>query len=226
MNKQIVIFCDFDGTITEKDNIIDIMQAFVPEGQWKPIVDDIFAKKRSLRNGVHALFHLLPSTRRQEVTDFVLNRARVREGFSEFVEYCREQNIQLLVTSNGIDFFIEPILAPYANSIDEIYCNQSDFSGPTVNIIYPYPCDEHCQVDCGMCKTTIIRRYDSEQYFKIVIGDSITDLEGAKIADAVIARSYLAEKCEELGIPHKPFANFYDCIEALADYINRTEVTQ
>jgi 2-hydroxy-3-keto-5-methylthiopentenyl-1-phosphate phosphatase len=226
MNKQIVIFCDFDGTITEKDNIVDIMREFVSEEQWKPIVDDIFAKKTSLRAGVYDLFQLIPSTRRQEVTDFVLNRARIRDGFDDFVDYCQKQNIRLLITSNGIDFFIEPILAAYTEKIDTIYCNRSDFSGDNIEIIYPYSCDEHCDVDCGMCKTTIIRRYDSERYFKVVIGDSITDLEGAKIADAVIARDYLKEKCEELGIGYKPFSNFHDCIEALTDFITRTEVTQ
>jgi 2-hydroxy-3-keto-5-methylthiopentenyl-1-phosphate phosphatase len=226
MSKQIVIFCDFDGTITEKDNIIDIMREFVPEEQWKPIVDDIFAKKTSLRAGVYDLFQLVPSARQKEVTDFVLNRANIRDGFGNFVTYCHQQNISLLITSNGIDFFIEPILAPYVEKIGKVYCNRSDFSRENVKIIYPYPCDEHCNVDCGMCKTTIIRRYDSDNYFKIVIGDSITDLEGAKIADAVIARSYLAEKCEELGISYKPFTDFHDCIKALADFITQMEVTQ
>ncbi|AMA74069.1 MULTISPECIES: 2-hydroxy-3-keto-5-methylthiopentenyl-1-phosphate phosphatase [Aneurinibacillus] len=226
MEKQIVIFCDFDGTITEKDNIINIMQHFVPEEQWKPIVDDIFAKKRSLRNGVYALFQLVPSSLRREITDFVLSRARIRDGFGEFVDYCHKQNIKLLVTSNGIDFFIEPLLSPYAKKIDTIYCNKSNFSGENVEIIYPYPCDEHCNVDCGMCKTTIIRKYKSEKYFKVVIGDSITDLEGAKITDTVIARSYLAEKCQELGIKYKTFSTFHDCIEALDHLIRRTEVTQ
>lgn len=214
MGKKIVIFCDFDGTITEKDNIIDIMAEFAPP-EWKRIVDDMFAKKQSLRAGVHALFALIPSEKRQEMTDFVLQRAVVRPGFGEFVNFCHAHEIELLVTSNGIDFFIEPILAPYADRIPKIYCNKADFTGEYVNIIYPYTCDEHCAVDCGMCKTTVNRSYRNDDYFKVVIGDSITDLEGAKIADAVIARAYLEEKCEELGIPYDRFADFYDCIDAL-----------
>ncbi|MBN6187908.1 MtnX-like HAD-IB family phosphatase [Aneurinibacillus sp. BA2021] len=226
MDKHMVIFCDFDGTITEKDNIIDIMREFVPEAQWKPIVDDIFAKKVSLRAGVYDLFQLVPSSLKQRVTDFVLSRARVREGFGDFVDYCSRQGITLLITSNGIDFFIHPILAPYAEHIDTVYCNRSDFSDPNVEIIYPHPCDEHCDVDCGMCKTTVIRRYDSDTYFKVVIGDSITDLEGAKIADAVIARDYLEEKCQELGIPYIPFSDFHDCIQATATILHQTEVKQ
>mgnify|MGYP005845266115 FL=1 len=38
---QSVIFCDFDGTVTEKDNIVAIMEEFSPEG-WQPIVNEIF----------------------------------------------------------------------------------------------------------------------------------------------------------------------------------------
>lgn len=224
MDKQIVIFCDFDGTITEKDNIIDIMCEFVPEEKWKPIVDNIFAKKTSLRAGVYDLFQLVPSSLKQHITDFVLSRARIREGFGDFIDYCSRQEITLLITSNGIDFFIHPILAPYNEKIHTIYCNQSDFSGSNVEIIYPYPCDEYCDVDCGMCKTTVIRRYDSNRYLKFVIGDSITDLEGAKIADAVIARDYLKEKCAELGIDCIPFADFHDCLQAIATIRNQAEV--
>ncbi|WP_027415597.1 2-hydroxy-3-keto-5-methylthiopentenyl-1-phosphate phosphatase [Aneurinibacillus terranovensis] len=212
MTKRIVIFCDFDGTITEKDNILDIMKHFAPP-QWKKIVDDIFAKKKSLREGVGELFSLIPSEKQQELTGYVVQNARIRDGFGEFVTFCKEQNIHLLVTSNGIDFFIHPILAPFED-IEKIYCNESDFSGDTVRILWPHPCDEYCGVDCGMCKTTVIRSYKNDD-FKVVIGDSLTDLEGAKIADAVIARSYLKEKCEELGIEHESFTDFYDCIRAL-----------
>jgi 2-hydroxy-3-keto-5-methylthiopentenyl-1-phosphate phosphatase len=33
MSKSLVLFCDFDGTITEKDNIVAIMRRFAPP-QW------------------------------------------------------------------------------------------------------------------------------------------------------------------------------------------------
>ena len=224
MSKKIVIFCDFDGTITEKDNIVDIMAEFAPP-EWKNIVDDIFSGRQSLRAGVHALFALISSEKHQAMTDFVLDRAVVRPGFAEFVDFCRDHEMELLVTSNGIDFFIDPILAPYADRIPKVYCNTADFSGEYVNIIYPYTCDEHCDVDCGMCKTTVNRTYNSDDFCKVVIGDSITDLEGAKIADAVIARSYLEEKCAELGIAYDSFADFYDCIDALKRIHQKTEVS-
>ena len=49
----------------------------------------------------------------------------------------------------------------------------------------------------------------------VVIGDSITDLEAAKLADIVIARDFLIEKCEELHIPYEPFESFHDVINII-----------
>lgn len=216
MQKKIVIFCDFDGTITEKDNIIDAMREFAPP-IWKEIVQDMFDGKRSLRAGLGTLFELIPTEKKDDLIHYIVDEAKVREGFSEFLSYCQQEHIQFLVTSNGIDFFIDPILAPYKGQIEKVYCNSSEQNTENIRILWPYPCDEHCKVDCGMCKTTIIRSYDTDEYYKIVIGDSITDLEGAKIADQVIARSYLLDKCEELNLPHYAFTTFHDCINALRE---------
>jgi 2-hydroxy-3-keto-5-methylthiopentenyl-1-phosphate phosphatase len=210
-----VIFCDFDGTITNNDNIVQIMKHFDPPG-WKSIVDDIMSRRISVRRGVGQLFSLLQSARREEIVSYVLEQAEIRPGFEEFLTFCREQDIRLLITSGGIDFFVYPILSRFDIPRDDIYCNASDFSGETIQIQWPHSCDEHCDNDCGMCKTSIIRSFSSERYEKIVIGDSITDLAGARLADWVLARDYLLEKCRELNLPHAPFDTFYDCIDRLS----------
>ncbi|MGB2992381.1 MAG: 2-hydroxy-3-keto-5-methylthiopentenyl-1-phosphate phosphatase, partial [Paenisporosarcina sp.] len=43
---QPVIFCDFDGTITIKDNIMAIMKKFAPP-EWEPIKDQILGQQIS-----------------------------------------------------------------------------------------------------------------------------------------------------------------------------------
>ncbi|MBG9945770.1 2-hydroxy-3-keto-5-methylthiopentenyl-1-phosphate phosphatase [Brevibacillus formosus] len=214
MSKKLVLFCDFDGTITEKDNIVAIVRKFAPP-EWEALTEQILSQKISVQEGVGKLFQLLPSSLRQDIIDFIVQEATIRPGFAEFVSYCREQGIELLITSGGIDFFLEPILAPFDLTDVPIYCNGSDFSGERITITWPNACDEHCTNGCGMCKTTIIRRYDQATHFRIVIGDSITDLAGAKIADYVIARSFLADKAEELQLPHSKFATFHDVIRIL-----------
>ncbi|MDM5198567.1 2-hydroxy-3-keto-5-methylthiopentenyl-1-phosphate phosphatase [Fictibacillus enclensis] len=213
MSRERIIFCDFDGTITEKDNIIDIMKNFAPEG-WEQIKDKILNQEISIRGGVGQLFSLIPSGQKEEIIQYVLSTAKIRDGFEEFVQYTKDQSIPLYVVSGGIDFFVYPILK---NIVDEeqIYCNGSSFAGETIEILWPHSCDSQCSNDCGCCKPAILRSFDSASYRKIVIGDSITDLQAAKMADKVFARDFLKEKCEQENIAFEPFTTFYDIISYL-----------
>lgn len=209
-----VLFCDFDGTITTSDNIVAIMQKFEPPGV-RAIIEDIVHERVSIRQGVGAMFALLPSSMQEEIRAFVLSNAGIRPGFSELLAWCKAHDVPFYVTSGGIDFFVYPLLEPFGIPADHIYCNGSDFTGENIRITWPHPCDEHCGNDCGMCKTTVIRRFPRDEYFRILIGDSVTDFAGAKLADLVFSRSYLTEKCKELGLPHIPFETFHDIVRHL-----------
>ncbi|WP_053365997.1 2-hydroxy-3-keto-5-methylthiopentenyl-1-phosphate phosphatase [Bacillus sp. FJAT-27245] len=212
--KKPVIYCDFDGTITEKDNIISIMKTFAPPG-WERIKDQILSGEISIKKGVGELFSLLPTDEKNQIAEFAIEQARIRHGFDEFVAFTREEGIPLYIISGGIDFFVLPVLSEYG-PFDGIFCNSSDFAGETIRILWPNSCDEKCGNGCGCCKPSVIRRLGhGDDYFKIVIGDSVTDLEAAKQADFVLARDLLLEKCKEWGLSHSPFESFLDCIESI-----------
>lgn len=218
-----VIYCDFDGTITESDNIIAIMKKFAPP-EWEGIKDQILSQEISIRQGVGGLFSLLPSDRREEITKFAIENAKIRAGFKEFTEFTREAGIPLYIVSGGIDFFVHPILSEY-HPFAGIYCNESDFSNSKIEILWPNECDPLCNNDCGCCKPSIIRKLNHQNSFKIVIGDSVTDLEAAKHAEFVLARDLLQEKCQEWGINHHGFMTFFDCIEEIKKRIEVGELT-
>lgn len=213
-----IIFCDFDGTITTSDNIISIMKQFAPP-EWEKWKDDVLAQRCSVQEGVGAMFSLLPSSLKDEIISFIVSTARIREGFREFVAFANERGIPLYVTSGGIDFFVDPLLDGLIEK-ERIFCNSADFSGDTIRITWPHSCDEHCQNGCGCCKPSLLRKLATEEAVKIVIGDSITDLAAAKLADHVIARDFLLEKCRELKLSHTPFTTFFDVI----DFFERLEV--
>ncbi|MCD1260281.1 2-hydroxy-3-keto-5-methylthiopentenyl-1-phosphate phosphatase [Paenibacillus athensensis] len=214
MDKKRIVFCDFDGTITQNDNIVAIMKHFNPPG-WEELVQQLMDGKLSIRQTVGRMFAMLPTSRQAEIVDYAIHNATIRSGFGAFVDYCKEREITLLVTSGGIDFFIYPLLAPFPIPREHIYSNASSFAGDTIEILWPNGCDEHCDNDCGMCKTTIIRSYDPARYHRILIGDSVTDFAGAKLVDTVFARSHLIGLCEELELPFYPFETFYDVMKHL-----------
>lgn len=210
---NMTVFCDFDGTITEKDNIINIMKKFAPP-QWEEIKNDILSQKISIQEGVGVMFSLLPSSLKEEIIQFTLENGVIRAGFREFVDYLKKEDIPLYIVSGGIDFFVHPVLEQYG-PFKAVYCNSSDFSGEAIEILWPHSCDDKCDNKCGCCKPSIMRKLDTEDTFKVVIGDSITDLEAAKQADLVIARDLLLEKSKELKLNYRTFETFFDCIEAL-----------
>ncbi|MGM7636640.1 2-hydroxy-3-keto-5-methylthiopentenyl-1-phosphate phosphatase [Bacillus sp. Hm123] len=212
--KQPIIFCDFDGTVTKKDNIASIMARFAPP-ECERLKNEILAQKISIQEGVGQMFVLLPSSLQQDIIDFVLETAEIREGFADFVRYAKQQGIPLYIVSGGIDFFVKPMLESF-DSIAGVYCNEADFRGEVIQIQWPHRCDDQCpNQNCGCCKPTIIRQLANADVHTIVIGDSVTDLQAAKVADTVIARDYLSEKCTALSIPFQSFETFYDCIEVL-----------
>ncbi|UUZ96033.1 2-hydroxy-3-keto-5-methylthiopentenyl-1-phosphate phosphatase [Paenibacillus sp. P25] len=216
MSRKRIIFCDFDGTITVNDNIVAIMKHFQPEG-WDTLVQQVISKELSVREGVGRMFALLPTERKREIVDYAIGNVTIRNGFREPLAFCRKEEIEFYVTSGGIDFFVYPVLSEFPIPEDHIYCNGSDFSGSHIRILWPHACDSECHNDCGMCKTAIIRSYPKEDYERILIGDSITDFEGAKLADTVFARSHLVQLCEDLKLNYYPFENFFDVIRRLEE---------
>lgn len=218
---QPIIFCDFDGTITETDNIVSLMMHFVPE-ESKKIAQAIMAQTITFKDGVSAMFELLSTHQKDEIIQYLLNTAVIREGFAEFVHFAHTHAIPFYVVSGGVDFFIEPMLEKYG-PFAGVYCNHADFSDAQIKLTYPHTCDEECTKfevqGCGCCKPSVMRKVSKEDQFKIVIGDSISDFEAAKQADLVLARDHLLNRCEELQIPYKPFETFYDCIDAVKELI-------
>lgn len=208
------ILCDFDGTVTEHDNIIALMKEFAPQEAFEPLKKGVLDRSLSIQSGVGQMFRLLPSDRKQEYIDFLIDRAVIRPGFDTLLAFAKSNGIDFAIVSGGIDFFVQPILACLLTD-ETIYCNGSDFSEEVVRIEWPHACDAACNNQCGCCKTSIARKLKQDGDTIIAIGDSVTDFELAKKADHVYARDYLITLCEQHGIPYTPFETFYDIVKHL-----------
>ncbi|WP_214875011.1 2-hydroxy-3-keto-5-methylthiopentenyl-1-phosphate phosphatase [Exiguobacterium sp. CH10] len=202
------VICDFDGTITEEDNIIVLMRRFAPP-EWVELKDGVLNQTLSIREGVGQMFSLLPSHQETLYRDFLQSTITLRAGFVEFLQEIQSQGFRFDVVSGGMDFFVHPILEGHV-APEHIYCNHVDFSEATARVTWPHSCDVHCSNDCGCCKPTIARQIVSPTDTLIVIGDSVTDFEIAKRADVVYARGQLISLCEAEGIHYVPFETFHD----------------
>lgn len=210
MAKSLSVFCDFDGTITERDMIVTICEKFCPP-EWTTIAKEILAQRKSVREGVAELFHMIPSSKKQEILDFARKVMKLRAGFPEFLDFCQQNGLLFTVCSGGIDFFVEPLMAPFQRQIHKIYSIPADFSGPTIALKHPYGCET-----CGTCKVKVMAEYP--ETIKILIGDSITDLHGARHANVVFARDRLKGYLNKEKISYHPFETFFDIMTTLQKF--------
>jgi 2-hydroxy-3-keto-5-methylthiopentenyl-1-phosphate phosphatase len=214
-NKAPVLFCDFDGTISERDVIIMIQEAFAPEG-WRDIVDQILnTRTLSIREGVIQLFKRIPGSQKDEMEAFVKENVKIRPGFEALLNFCQQHRIPFRVLSGGVDFFIRPILAPFQDKLT-VFCNSATFTPDAIHLEMPYY-QENCEPcgQCACCKISLMEPFSPETHYRIAIGDSLTDLPMARVADWTFARGQLIDYCQQENISTTPYETFYDVLEAL-----------
>jgi 2-hydroxy-3-keto-5-methylthiopentenyl-1-phosphate phosphatase len=217
--RPLAIFCDFDGTITQHDVIVMVMEAFAPPS-WQTTTRNIMAGKTTIRDGMAQVFSTIASSNQQAMEALVTHCVHLRAGFADFVQACRLQGMPLVVISGGLDCFIQPVLkrlpaADYAHI--QLFCNTADFSQPTMGVLTPHdnPSCSHCKplpVGCGCCKVSVLDRWSSTQYHRVGIGDGITDLAMAHKVDTLFARDKLALYCDQKGLIYQPFETFFEIL--------------
>lgn len=126
------VICDFDGTITEEDNIIALMRRFAPP-EWVELKDGVLNQTLSIREGVGQMFSLLPSNQQERYREFLQSTITLRAGFVEFLQETQSCGFRFDVVSGGMDFFVHPILEGSVEP-EHIYCNHVDFSGETARV--------------------------------------------------------------------------------------------
>lgn len=213
--KKYVIFSDFDGTITERDVIVMIMEKFAPP-EWIEIKDKILYERTiTLKDGVEKLFNLIDSSKKNEIIYFVKNNVKLRNGFLEFLDFCEKEKIELNVLSGGLNFFVEAVLDKYKNKL-KIFCNKGNFKSEKIKIDYKY-LPKNCSLCglCGFCKIEVMEKYHNDKFIKVIIGDSLTDLAASKIADIVFARGDLIKYLEQENVHYIPFHGFNEVKEEL-----------
>jgi 2-hydroxy-3-keto-5-methylthiopentenyl-1-phosphate phosphatase len=208
--RQLVICSDFDGTITRRDAIVVALERFAPI-EWKAITHKILHERSlTVREGLPMLYDLIPSAWHSEINAYLAEAVELREGFTEFMAWRKGLNIPFKVISGGLDAFIHPLLTPWQGDYT-LYSNLANFEGKTIGIDTPYA-PEDCSVcgKCGCCKVRVLEAWPASDFYRVAIGDSVTDFGMAQVADLVFARSALADELDGLGVAYTPYRTFHD----------------
>ena len=115
----------------------------------------------------------------------------IRPGFVELLDYLHFQDIPFVVISGGLIGSVETRLADFKERIHAIYAAEVNTGGKYLSVFSGFENDGEL-VD----KASVMGRYHFDE--AVAIGDGITDLNMALLADVTFARDnlsqYLAEK--------------------------------
>jgi 2-hydroxy-3-keto-5-methylthiopentenyl-1-phosphate phosphatase len=210
--ENLLIACDFDGTITERDTLHLIVERFGERGLWDAIVPRLRAGELTVRQAMQLEFDSVRATR-DEVVGMVLAEAGLRAGFGELVDWAAARGHRLVVLSSGFRTVIDPLLAHWGLAHLDVEGNDARFSPRGCTLLWADR-GGHCEL-CGRpCKRHDLRaRAGSARV--VYVGDGISDRCVAGIADLVFARADLARFLTADGVPFLPFEDFVEVRERL-----------
>jgi 2-hydroxy-3-keto-5-methylthiopentenyl-1-phosphate phosphatase len=208
--KKILVQCDFDGTVTEKDVSFMLLDAFA-KGDWHAVNKQYSDGKITVGQFNETAFGMVRASKKA-MLDYINGKVTVRRGFKSFVELCKKKRIRIVIVSNGLDFYIKKILAD--NGLERIEYHAAETSFHSNNLKVRYIGPDGSVVDSGF-KDKYVAQYISEGYQVIYIGDGTSDLAPARSCHQVFATESLLGHCQRTGLACIPFTSFVEITQTL-----------
>jgi 2-hydroxy-3-keto-5-methylthiopentenyl-1-phosphate phosphatase len=204
MSRSVVL--DYDGTVTESDLLDRVAKEFGDPAVYQEVEDGLDEGRMPLREVITREFAPVTAPL-DEVVTWVLQHAKLRGGFADFVRGARTTGWDVHIVSSGFHELIEPVLAREGVEVS-LHANRVDPrpEGWVVDWRYPDDCEE-----CGeSCKRSLLPPGEV-----VYVGDGYSDRCAALASDRVFATDGLARYLAGRGVPFEPFSDFHALSQAL-----------
>jgi 2,3-diketo-5-methylthio-1-phosphopentane phosphatase len=219
------VFTDFDGTITKIDvgNLIFKTYAgsaiFPLIKEWKE--NKISSKELLLKECQTAKIKNIDELYR------LIDLQSIDDHFIDFVNFCVQNDIEIIILSDGLNFYIESILKRYNLDFIKFFANKFNYKideeeNVVINPTFPYT-DSECTL-CGNCKRNHLLYHKSDEEISVYIGDGYSDRCPAEYADVVFCKGELLSYCNAKKIPFYEFRNFSDVLIKFKELILKKRI--
>lgn len=209
IGNKLKIFSDFDGTITIYDTWIEMGEYFIRDKQsWAAVINDFESQKTGARECFLKECSLVENFDINQFNNIIDNQ-RIDPKFIDFYAYCAENDIQLTVLSEGMDYYIQRVLKRYNI---ELPCYSNKFilheDGKSFHLEFPFS-DSDC-AKCGTSKRNLLMNMTADDEISVFIGDGFSDACVVNYADIVFAKKSLASYCWKNNITYYDWSDFGD----------------
>ena len=206
--RKFKIYIDFDGTITTKDIGEHMFLEFGEPEKCKEIIGDWLKGNLNSKEVWVQLCETVKDFDQQKFEKF-LETFEIDEYFHQFLEYSRYHEFDLMVLSDGLDYYIDKVSKREKFTDLQIFCNKLTIDKNN-KLIPTFPhTDEECD-KCANCKRNHILNSSDDEDITIYIGDGWSDTCAAEHCDFIFAKRSLLKYCEQNGLPYFPFNTFND----------------
>jgi 2-hydroxy-3-keto-5-methylthiopentenyl-1-phosphate phosphatase len=209
---SMAVVCDFDGTITLLDTAEFLLKKFA-EGDWRAPDRLLLDGRISLEECMNTQCAMVRASR-SEMLAALDGRVQLRQGFNELVDACTDNGIPFHVLSAGLDFIIKYYLER-AGVLEKVTVTspRAHWEHGVMSLRFP---PRFHSASRSLKEDAVLGIKDQGREV-VYIGDGLSDLDGARIADvrfAVSGRPLLGLLARE-GLSATPFEAFGEVTASL-----------
>jgi len=223
---MIRVFCDFDGTMTVEDVGNRLFHTFAGDA-GATIVEEYRAGRINAKDCLRRECAALGPLRAETIREFA-DRFPLDPFAREFVRFCRTREIPLTILSDGLDLYVEPILAKAGLEDIPWFANHGSFveayDGTILVPSFPHR-DEHCDL-CGNCKRNHMVTQSADDDLVVYVGDGISDRCPVRYADIVFAKHDLIKYCQDQNVSYFEYRNLGDVRDRLEHMVSQKRYKQ
>jgi 2,3-diketo-5-methylthio-1-phosphopentane phosphatase len=207
--ERVAVISDFDGTITLRDVGHHFFERFIPDrGAHENLLE---RWKMGLISSRECLEREIAWVRAgRDDLDAFIDREKLDPFFKDFVDFCNRRKCELMILSDGLDYYIDAILMKYGFGFIGFKANHLLLDGNEISgIEFPWYAPGTCEM-CANCKQEHVQKMKEEGYLTVYVGNGYSDRCPAKSADMVFAKGDLLDHCRHEGLDCISFRNFRD----------------
>ena len=215
-----IVFCDFDGTITDID-VTDEILSQLAHPSWREVEQAWVQGLIGSRECLERQMALVETTEKELNT--LIDSIGIDPHFSRFYRFTQKHAVPFYVLSDGFDYVVRRVLRHAGvngelRNGSHLFTSALQFEGRRLAASFP-SYSPPCEHGCATCKPRIIRRLGHKHRPIIYIGDGLSDRFAVEESDVVFAKRQLLVHCREFGIGYHSFHTFADVEAALASEV-------
>jgi 2-hydroxy-3-keto-5-methylthiopentenyl-1-phosphate phosphatase len=205
-----LILCDFDGTVTERDVTDILWDRWIPQAERDRMVQEVMSGRWSMREYIaHGYGYVRDPP--PSILNQLRNSVQLRSGWHKFLSAVKSAEAELQIISNGLDFYIREFIPEFV----EVSCFNARFNG-TYEVRLPEDCalSDGEEFKVGRVRQLIASRGNRPAAY---VGDGRADFEPALLCNYIFAvrESRLALLCKANSIAMIEFDSFDTVTEYL-----------